>query len=87
MDWGAVTQDQLARATAERHGLDHLDLTAFEVDMAAANLLELHWHEMIYDFVLGSCLIMIVKGSTSLRPRSAGSPKTRCRFKGPTPSR
>jgi hypothetical protein len=26
-----------------------------------ANLLELHWHKMIYDFVLGSCLIMIVK--------------------------
>jgi hypothetical protein len=34
---------------------------------------------MISDFVL----IMIVKGSTWLRPRSAGSPKTRCRFAGP----
>jgi type IV pilus assembly protein PilB len=37
--WGAITEDQLARAIAERNGLDHLDLTAFHVDMAAANLL------------------------------------------------
>jgi len=36
---GHVTQDQLARAMAERHGLDHVDLTRFSVDMAAANLL------------------------------------------------
>jgi type IV pilus assembly protein PilB len=36
---GTISQDQLARAIAERHGLDHLDLTAFSVDMAAANLL------------------------------------------------
>jgi type IV pilus assembly protein PilB len=34
-----ITQDQLARATAERHGLDHLDLSRFQVDMAATNLL------------------------------------------------
>ena len=31
--------DQLARAIAERTGLDHLDLSVFQVDMAAANLL------------------------------------------------
>jgi type IV pilus assembly protein PilB len=36
---GALTQDALARAVAERNGLDHLDLTAFNVDMAAANLI------------------------------------------------
>jgi type IV pilus assembly protein PilB len=36
---GAITQDQLARAIAERNGLDHLDLNAFAVDMTAANLL------------------------------------------------
>jgi type IV pilus assembly protein PilB len=36
---GHLTQDQLARAVAERYGLDHLDLTAFAVDMGAANLL------------------------------------------------
>ena len=31
-------QDALARALAERYGLDHLDLGVFTVDMAAANL-------------------------------------------------
>jgi type IV pilus assembly protein PilB len=36
---GHLSQDQLARAVAERYGLDHLDLTAFAVDMGAANLL------------------------------------------------
>ncbi len=36
---GAITPDQLSRAVAERYGLDHVDLTAFQVDMAAANLI------------------------------------------------
>jgi len=36
---GAVTSDQLSRAVAERYGLDHVDLSAFQVDMAAANLI------------------------------------------------
>jgi type IV pilus assembly protein PilB len=35
---GDLTLDALSRAVAERHGLDHLDLGTFEVDMAAANL-------------------------------------------------
>jgi type IV pilus assembly protein PilB len=39
LGWGAINQDQLARAIAERNGLDHLDLTVFTVDVAAANLL------------------------------------------------
>jgi type IV pilus assembly protein PilB len=39
LESGTITQDQLARATAERHGLDHLDLTVFKVDMSAANLI------------------------------------------------
>jgi type IV pilus assembly protein PilB len=34
-----LTQEQLARAIAERHGFDHLDLAIFKVDMAAANLI------------------------------------------------
>jgi type IV pilus assembly protein PilB len=33
-----VTSDGLARALAERYGLDHLDLDVFPVDMGAANL-------------------------------------------------
>ncbi|HEV7937454.1 MAG TPA: ATPase, T2SS/T4P/T4SS family [Solirubrobacteraceae bacterium] len=35
---GSITSDGLARALAERYGLDHLDLDVFPVDMGAANL-------------------------------------------------
>jgi type IV pilus assembly protein PilB len=35
----AITAQQLSQAIAERHGLEHLDLGTFKVDMAAANLL------------------------------------------------
>jgi len=35
---GAIDADQLSRAIAERYGLDHLDLGAHHVDMAAAAL-------------------------------------------------
>ena len=38
VDRGDLTADSLSRAIAERHGLDHLDLSVFTVDMAAANL-------------------------------------------------
>jgi type IV pilus assembly protein PilB len=38
LDNGSLTQDALARALAERYGLDHLDLGVFTVDMSAANL-------------------------------------------------
>jgi type IV pilus assembly protein PilB len=38
LDSGALSQDALARALAERYGLDHLDLGVFSVDMSAANL-------------------------------------------------
>ena len=39
LDQGAIDADQLSRAVAERYGLDHVDLGAFQVDMAAANLI------------------------------------------------
>jgi hypothetical protein len=38
IDNGSLTHDGLARALAERYGLDHLDLGVFSVDMSAANL-------------------------------------------------
>jgi type IV pilus assembly protein PilB len=38
LEQGAITSDQFSRAVAERYGLDHIDLTAFQIDMAAANL-------------------------------------------------
>ncbi|MGH2832411.1 MAG: GspE/PulE family protein, partial [Solirubrobacteraceae bacterium] len=38
LDNGDLNGDGLARALAERYGLDHLDLSVFTVDMGAANL-------------------------------------------------
>ena len=39
LEQGAIDSEQLSRATAERYGLDYVDLTVFKVDMAAANLI------------------------------------------------
>ncbi len=38
LEQGTINSDQLSRATAERYGLDHVDLTAYNVDVAAAAL-------------------------------------------------
>src|SRR3954447_15012093 len=38
VDRGVLTPDQLAKVIAERFGVDHVDLNAYRVDMAAANL-------------------------------------------------
>src|SRR5690348_5304031 len=35
---GAVRPDQLARALAERFGIDYIDLSVFDIDMGAVNL-------------------------------------------------
>jgi type IV pilus assembly protein PilB len=42
IEQGTVTADQLSRAVAERYGLDHVDLSAYQVDMAAANLISVN---------------------------------------------
>jgi type IV pilus assembly protein PilB len=39
LEQGAIDARQLSLATAERYGLDHVDLAIYPVDMAAANLL------------------------------------------------
>ena len=39
LESGKITEGQLARALAERYGLDHIDLTEFPVDSSAAALL------------------------------------------------
>jgi type IV pilus assembly protein PilB len=41
LEQGTLTSDGLARAVAERHGLDHLDLGIFKPDMQAANLISI----------------------------------------------
>ncbi len=38
----AISSDQLSRAVAERYGLDHIDLSVYQVDMAAANLISVN---------------------------------------------
>ena len=38
VEQGLLGAEQLSRAVAERYGLDHVDLSIFHVDMAAANL-------------------------------------------------
>jgi type IV pilus assembly protein PilB len=42
LNGGTINSDQLARATAERFGLDHLDLSQFDIDLGAVNLIPLH---------------------------------------------
>jgi type IV pilus assembly protein PilB len=42
LEQGAISADQFSRAVAERYGLDHVDLTAYQVDMAAANLVSVN---------------------------------------------
>jgi len=39
VEQNAIDSRQLSRAIAERYGLDHVDLSVYNVDMAAANLL------------------------------------------------
>lgn len=39
LDNGSITEDELARALAERYSLDHIDLTEFPLDDSAAALL------------------------------------------------
>jgi type IV pilus assembly protein PilB len=39
LEQGSINADQFSRAVAERYGLDHIDLSAYQVDMAAANLI------------------------------------------------
>src|SRR5262245_8454928 len=34
LEQGAINEDQLSRATAERYGLDHVDLAVYNVDVA-----------------------------------------------------
>ncbi len=39
LDEGVLSSDRLARVVAERFGLDHVDLSMYPIDMAAANML------------------------------------------------
>src|ERR1044072_5884774 len=42
IEQGTITADQLSRAVAERYGLDHVDLSPSQVDMAPPNLISVN---------------------------------------------
>jgi len=67
---GAITGDQLSRATAERYGLDHLDLSSFQVDMAAANLIPVNtarrYRALPVSFIDKSTLLVAMSDPTNV---------------------
>ena len=48
---GVIDSERLAQATAERYGLDYVDLALYQIDMAAANMISVksaRRHEAVY---------------------------------------
>jgi type IV pilus assembly protein PilB len=70
IEQGAVTADQLARAVAERYGLDHVDLAAYQVDMAAANLISVNtarrYQALPVGFVDKETLLVVMADPTNV---------------------
>jgi type IV pilus assembly protein PilB len=70
LERGAINSEQLSRATAERYGLDYLDLGLFNVDMGAANLISAasaRRHQMLpVAFVDESTLLLAMADPTNL---------------------
>jgi type IV pilus assembly protein PilB len=70
LEQGAITADQLSRAVAERYGLDHIDLTAYQVDMAAANLVSVNtarrYHSLPVGFVDKETLLVAMSDPTNV---------------------
>jgi type IV pilus assembly protein PilB len=70
LEQGAITPDQLSRALAERYGLDHVDLTAYQVDMAAANLVSVNtarrYHAIPVGFVDKKTLVVAMADPTNV---------------------
>jgi len=67
---GAITGDHLSRATAERYGLDHIDLSSFQVDMAAANLIPVNtarrYRALPVSFIDKSTLLVAMSDPTNV---------------------
>jgi type IV pilus assembly protein PilB len=70
LEQGAVSGDQLSRAVAERYGLDHVDLSIYHVDMAAANLITVNtarrYKALPVGFVDKETLIVAVADPTNI---------------------
>jgi type IV pilus assembly protein PilB len=67
---GAIDFEQLSRATAERYGLDYVDLALFNVDMGAANLIpakSARRHQVLpVSFVEENTLLLAMADPTNL---------------------
>jgi type IV pilus assembly protein PilB len=70
LEQGAISADQFSRALAERYGLDHVDLTAYQVDMAAANLVTVNtarrYHAIPVGFVDKKTLLVAMSDPTNV---------------------
>jgi type IV pilus assembly protein PilB len=70
LEHGAITADQFSRALAERYGLDHVDLTAYQVDMAAANLVSVNtarrYHAIPVGFIDKQTLLLAIADPTNV---------------------
>ncbi|HSD24329.1 MAG TPA: ATPase, T2SS/T4P/T4SS family [Solirubrobacterales bacterium] len=70
LEQGAIDSEQLSRATAERYGLDYVDLSLFNVDMGAANLItaaSARRHQVLpVAFVNESTLLLAMADPTNL---------------------
>ncbi|HYQ78405.1 MAG TPA: ATPase, T2SS/T4P/T4SS family [Solirubrobacterales bacterium] len=70
LEQGAISADQFSRAVAERYGLDHVDLTAYQVDMAAANLISVgtarRYHAIPVGFLDKKTLLVAMSDPTNV---------------------
>jgi type IV pilus assembly protein PilB len=70
LEQGAISADQFSRAVAERYGLDHVDLTAYQVDMAAANMVSVssarRYHAIPIGFVDKETLLVAMSDPTNV---------------------
>jgi type IV pilus assembly protein PilB len=71
LETGAITPDELARAAAERFGLDHLDLSQFEVNLTAVNLVPLQaarrFEAVPVSYIDESTLLVAMTDPTNVR--------------------
>jgi type IV pilus assembly protein PilB len=70
LEQGAISADQFSRALAERYGLDHVDLTGYQVDMAAANLVSVNaarrYHAIPIGFIDKETLLVAMSDPTNV---------------------
>ncbi len=70
LEQGVIDSEQLSRATAERYGLDYVDLALFNVDMGAANLISAksaRRHQVLpVSFIDESTLLLAMADPTNL---------------------